>query len=587
MKTKRYLFLSIIMFSSMMLLMGRLMQIQLLQAEDFSRHGVNLLEESVHQRIQQLVIDEGRGQFLDRHGDPVTYKEIPVMVLFPFLENRLDLFKQLEEIIDVPSWKIKLAVEREKNPFIFTLKEGEGPFQLTEREMDKINKLKVPGLIAVKKVYNEQNHSAEHLIGIVKENKEVFEKRYQHVPVHGKPKLGISGLQKQFDELLLSEGEEKLVYHVDGIGGPLFGIDVKYTSPANPYYPIQVKTSIDLEIQTKIEKLMENYPIKKGGIALLDIETNDITALVSKPEINQKNPYGNDGMKNYLFTPLIPGSVFKTVIAAGALEQGIVSKEDKFACSQNIYGKKDKKQLGDLDFQESFAQSCNRTFADLARELQEMDENMIETYADKLSLTGGVSWKGDFFHFEDFQQFREGKANIFGEEKDRKDRNYIAQTGIGQHEVRVTPIAVANMMATIARGGEKQAVRAVQAIEYKNGNSIAKFNKKKLSGETISPITAAKLQKLLRSVVLNEKGTARYLQSAPLSIAGKTGTAQTGRYENEKPLYNKWFAGYFPFENPKYALVAVHADALENEAGVLPLYKDIVSMLYEKERQDS
>ncbi len=61
-------------------------------------------------------------------------------------------------------------------------------------------------------------------------------------------------------------------------------------------------------------------------------------------------------------------------------------------------------------------------------------------------------------------------------------------SGIGQHEVRATPLAVANMMATIARGGKKEMVRTASKIEYKNGTTMVDFTEKSLKGDTISPL---------------------------------------------------------------------------------------------------
>ena len=71
-------------------------------------------------------------------------------------------------------------------------------------------------------------------------------------------------------------------------------------------------------------------------------------------------------------------------------------------------------------------------------------------------------------------------GRVFLSEEARKDRNFVGLTGIGQHEVRATPLAVANMMATIARGGKKEMVRMASAIEYKNGTSLLTFKEKSL-----------------------------------------------------------------------------------------------------------
>lgn len=71
----------------MLMLIGRLAYIQLVSTESFSKHDVNLLEASVNQRSQILKIDDGRGKFYDRNGEPLAHEEIPTLVLFPFLKK--------------------------------------------------------------------------------------------------------------------------------------------------------------------------------------------------------------------------------------------------------------------------------------------------------------------------------------------------------------------------------------------------------------------------------------------------------------------------------------------------------------------
>lgn len=87
MRRKRAKFWIIICLTIIGLLMGRLMQLQLFQTESFSKHKINLYEASVEQRTQEMVIDNGRGNFVDRNGKPINYEKIPVLILFPFLKK--------------------------------------------------------------------------------------------------------------------------------------------------------------------------------------------------------------------------------------------------------------------------------------------------------------------------------------------------------------------------------------------------------------------------------------------------------------------------------------------------------------------
>jgi len=582
MRIRRYYFLAVLILLMITILIARLVQIQLLETEAYSKHHINLLKDSVAQRTQEIVIDDGRGQFLDRSGTPLTYSEKNVLILFPFLKKIRWNVNTVANILNIPINSLEEAIQRAKEPIVFGRKD---PYILDENQMKAINNLKIPGLFAVKKRSPNNNNVAKQLIGIVGEQAETFLKRYPDKKGMQNEKIGITGLQKQFDEFLLPEGESKLVFHVDALGAPLFGVDVKYTGSGNPYYPVNVQTTIDKKIQEEMENLVDQYHINKGGVILLDIERNEILASVSRPAMDPKQPFAGGAAVNMMTTEQIPGSVFKTVTAAATLENLEVQGDELFPCSENMYGKPDKRKLGDLNFEDSFSQSCNRAFGDLAKRLKDDNPNLLEEYADKLGLIGQISWQGDVYHLENFQQLQEDKGKIFANFESKQDDNLVAQTGIGQQEVRVTPLGVANMMSTIARGGQKEMVRVVSALKYKDGTTLIPFREKEQEGDTISRVTAIKLQKMLRHVVTSANGTGRWFQNLPYDVAGKSGTAETGVYKGKEQLHNKWFAGYFPFQQPKYALVAVNLGVPENEGGVNSLFADIVKYLYEEDHK--
>lgn len=571
----------IICITAISLLIGRLVQVQLVSTENFTKHNVNLLEASVVQRSQQMVIDNGRGGFLDRNGESLVHRKIPVLILFPFLKNMEWDSEQIADIINVPVESIEYRVKQAENPFAYG---DPNPLKLTDAQMEQINALKIPGVFAVERKYSLTEYPAEQLIGITGQNAAELQKRYPDKDLLEQTVIGLTGLEKSFDEFLLPDGNSKLIYHVDAKGGPLFGIDVKYVEPANPFYPVNIKTTIDKEIQDMSENLVDQYQISKGGLVLLDLETNSVLSMVSRPLINKEKPFegGSNGLKNMMITEQIIGSVFKTVVAGAAIDYELDDPSRMYDCSRKINGQPDTVyDHGMLNFTDSFARSCNNTFGTIAKELKEIDPNILEEYANKLSLVGSVGWNGDIYHFSNFRQLQEEqKGRVFLSEDAKNDKNFVALTGIGQHEVRATPLAIANMMGTIAKGGIRESVRVVSEVEYKNGNSLLPFEKQALPGESISPYTAMKLQKLLREVVVNENGTGRWFQELPYEVAGKSGTAETGIFKDERQLHNKWFAGYFPYDNPKYALVTVNLGVNGDEGGVNGLFADMVKNLY-------
>jgi penicillin-binding protein 4B len=381
-------------------LLFRLAQLQLLETESFSKHKINLIEASVSQRSQEMVVDNGRGNFLGRSGEPLAYENSSVLVLFPFLKRMEWQAEEVAKTIGVPAYSLKQALEKSKEPFAFGDPE---PITLTKSQMDAINELKIPGVFAVERKYPLEQVPAAQLLGIIGENEGELQTRYGDKEFLPRTLIGLSGLEKSFDEFLVAEGKSRLVYHVDGEGAPLFGINVKYIEPANPFYPINLQTSIDKNLQLILEETVDRHQIKKGGAVLLDIDTNSILATVSRPKISKASPFGDKGIENMMVKQHIPGSVFKTVVAAAAIDAGLDNPQRQYDCSKKINGDPDLKyDHGMLNFSESFARSCNRAFGELARELQEKDPGVLEKYAEMLSVTGGVGWKGDLFHLEDF-----------------------------------------------------------------------------------------------------------------------------------------------------------------------------------------
>ncbi|MEH7456665.1 penicillin-binding protein [Bacillus pseudomycoides] len=574
MKIKRRIMITLLCFTCMMLaLLGRLAQIQLIATESFTDKHINLIEKSVAQRTQAVTVDDGRGHFVDRNGTELGEVKYPVLVIFPFLQIKNDMLEKITHIIGVPGQDVKAQMKDKQKPFIF--QRGDRPFRLTKEQMEKINRADMLGMVATE-VRMKQISEAEHVIGAVGENEKEFQKRYGEMKkLPSQTPIGISGLQQSFDEFLMTDGETKVLYQVDRQGEPIFGKQAKYTSPGNPFYPVTIQTTIEKSLQQKAEELLQMHGIKKGGLVLLDVKKSEILAMVSKPSLqtNDERTY-QQAVENQMLTPHFPGSVFKTVIAAAAIDQNLVQRNRTFNCDTDPYGEKlPQVRMGQLNFKDSFARSCNRTFAVLGNELMQKDKKVIEAYLEALGASGEVGWKGSVFHTTEFKQLPEEKdAIVWNGEENKGSHKAIAQTTIGQKDVRISPLAIANMMATIARGGEKREVKAVKEVRYKNGTSFFQFEDHKLEGRQLPYETVRKVQELLRNVVTMEKGTGSVFQSSPLSIAGKSGTAQTGKGNR----VNRWFAGYFPYENPRYALVVVDIETANDQNRVTPIFKEFV-----------
>lgn len=566
MRKRIYIFICLLMFAWLGLF-WRLGDIQIFSTESFGPNGVNLLQKSVQQRTQEIELGEGRGSFFDRNMVPLT--EIPKkdIVVFPFVKDIPKVVEILKDKFQVDSSKLKVLDE---------------PIQLSEligndlsiEQYAYFEENQTPGLVPVESSNSYDPIVAEHLLGIVGENSDVESMRYGDTSFN---QIGVSGFQAAFDPFLVNENSEKLLLHVDGKKQPLFGLSYFYKGDSSAFYPVKIKTTIDFTLQRLVERAMKENQIRKGGAVLIDIENRDLLAMVSWPPINNNNPYADGSIVNHNLRAYTPGSVFKTVIAAAAIEGGGIDLNRSFNCDQDLYGESEaNRQLGTLSFRESFAQSCNRTFAQIGEELQLNDLNIIERMSRKMGLMERVGWTGDIFHYDDFKQFpEEDEGTVWVDKYDRQSSKAINQTAIGQKNVKLTPISIANMMATIANRGVFQQVRGVERILYQNGATMVAFNEQQGQRQALQPRTAEKLSTLLKSVV--DSGTGRSLKD--LNVAGKSGTAETGIDNNE----HHWFAGFFPYDHPKYALVVTELNVEPGKYLTYPIFRDIVKGIYSQE----
>ncbi|MYL33382.1 penicillin-binding protein 2 [Pontibacillus yanchengensis] len=574
MKSTRIKGIAVVLLISFALILYRLADLQLFSSEDFGREGVNLLEKSVEQRTQQLSINDGRGHFIDRNQIELTKPKEHDIVFFPFLRDMDYPLEEVSDTLGIPDYNLNYYIKNTEDPFYISDILNE---EVTEEMFTTLKELNYPGIYPVERNLEEDPVYASHFLGLVRE-KEGKEESTSTFSTRG-----ISGFEAVFEPFLATNGEEKLLYHVDAHGNPLFGLNVKYQGVQDAFYPVQVQTTIDIDIQKEGERILEQQGIKKGGLVLLDVQSRDILSMVSRPQINYENPYLNendskdDTLHNYMLKAHFPGSVFKTVIAAAAIEHPSINIHRMFNCDLGI--KEDvppERELGMLSFTESFAQSCNRTFVEIAQEMMEEDPEVIDHYVEKLGLNGTVGWKGDVFHFKEFSQFpKEEATTIWAQDNHKRDANMIANTAIGQQNVKVTPLAVANMMATIASDGMKKEVRGASRVLYKNGAPMATFEEHPIEENRLSSYSALRLRELMYEVVNSKDGTGNVLQG--LGVSGKSGTAEVG--PGIEPY--RWFAGFFPYEQPRYAMVVVDLDSNDSDA-TYAVYRKMVEYLNEK-----
>jgi cell division protein FtsI/penicillin-binding protein 2 len=570
------------------ILAGRLLWLQ--ATASFTR-GVNddVVSRSIRQRTEGVMLDSGRGHIQDRNGVPLTGVVTDGLLLLPGGADRLTGAERqaLSRILQVPSERLINMWRSVTKPTWWAAGAGpDRPVPLTAEQALAIRRMRLSGAVVAQKVDRyAADRAAAHFVGFVAEQPERLEALYQERMSSGRlsltTRIGASGLELAFDRFLQGQGGRKVVTYTDGAGRRLEGLGVRSVKETNRYYPLELRTTIDIGIQRSIEQWVDRYPMKEGAVVVLDAHTADIIAMVSRPayETNRVYPKRSDWMNRGL-QAVAPGSVMKTFIAAVALEEKIAHPNERFECDGTYekYGLTCWKKggHGELTFAEALAKSCNLVFAEVGERLS---GETLERYADALGIMDKVGWSGtSSVDASPIQHLPEEQANsLFAASATKQDGGVMAQTSIGQRDVRWTPLAAANWMVTLLHGGTVTAPRAVSELLYADGHAVEQYTIKKApSSVKLSMGTVHALRDMMEMVVLN--GTGTLLQEADWSIAGKSGTAQV--QIGGHSAVHQWFVGYGPAENPRYAvaIAALHRPP-ESPNQATALFKQVMDIL--------
>lgn len=376
---------------------------------------------------------------------------------------------------------------------------------------------------------------------------------------------GANGLEKIFDDKLADNTTPQNTYLTDPFGNK---ISEQPVSKANTTHisPQNLKTTIDYKIQ-KIAENAADLHISRGAIIILDIDNFDIVAAVSRPNFDQYN------IKDYLhktdaplvnrcFSPYNAGSIFKTITSAAILENNY-NPDLEYRCT-GLYNAEGKEFLcnkseghGNISFKTAYADSCNCFFYNHG--IITTGENIIATAKNfglgkkllDLPISESPGHLPDRFTYTDRE---------------------CANISIGQGEILITPLQAANIVATVANGGISKKINLTDSITDQKGNLIKNLRHTE-NKRVISAKNAAIICEMMREAVL--EGTAQSVQNGKIAIAGKTGTAQTGWQENGKTMTHGWFCGFFPYENPEYAMAVFAENGKSGSRACIPVFRKI------------
>lgn len=353
---------------------------------------------------------------------------------------------------------------------------------------------------------------------------------------------GVMGLERIYDSVLMEAGKER----------PIIGL------------------TIDTRIQTGLEKILDEN-MAKGAVVVADATTGEILALSSRPVFEQDNPapYMQDSEQAYFWNRATrgsypPGSVFKIVLLATGLESNLVDRETMLPNGLSISGRSylgpDWPLLDEINILSAFARSSNPAFIALG---QELGSKKVLSMASTLGLGKQVD------------------IGLFAEEAAGNLPRYVdsplamANLSMGQGDLLVTPLQMAQVMVNLVDGVEKPLLLVRQV---KDSQGIIIEENRPITGERLlSEETIEVLHEAMVRVTLDGTGTAAWVEG--YGSAGKTGTAESGSNGA-----HAWFAGFFPLENPQYVIVVLAENGGSGSKTAAPLFKEIADMIVQVTR---
>jgi penicillin-binding protein 2 len=411
-------------------------------------------------------------------------------------------------------------------------------------------------------------NSGANILGYISE---VNERDLERNPYYVQGELkGRTGIEKQYEDIL--RGRKGVQY----IQKDRFNRDIgpykSGTWDTLPEHGKEINVTLDKDLQEYGELLMHG---KWGGVVAIEPGTGEILAMISGPTYDPKLLIGRDRSANYsklhydsISKPLFdrsilaegsPGSPFKTINALVALQEGAITPETTFTCYHGFFVGGRKRGChcggGTRNLHTGIYKSCNAYFAGTFRKIYDKFETTDEAMDvwEKHVKSFGL---GDFLHY-DLPEGKRGRIpskeyydKWYGD--NRWSSSYIISNSIGQGEVSVTPVQLANMTAAIANRGFYYTPHILKKVEGKNITNpeyvVPKYTT--IDRKHFDPVVQGMAD-------VYKMGTARGVQIPGIDIAGKTGTVEN--FTKIKGVRTQLtdhsvFVAFAPVDNPKIAI---------------------------------
>ena len=562
----------------------RLWQLQILKGKEYK-------DLSENNRIRLRKVLPLRGRILDRKGRVLATNR-PSFSVTVIPEDVLDvrrLSKRLSSLLGMDAKAISQKITANGRP----------PFQpvyikrdISWEELSRVKALlmDMPGVQVVVEPIRTYPYGelAAHLLGYVGEvdRKELAANDgYDVGDVVGK--TGVEAVWERY--LRGSKGGRQV--EVDA-----FGREVRVLGEVLPIPGWDLYLTIDVELQRRAEELLRD---KVGAIVALDPSSGEVLALCSSPSYSPSlfaRGISRGRWKRLLDHPLhpltnraiqglyAPGSVFKIVTAAAALQEGRLSPKEKLFCGgswrlgNRTYRCWREGGHGELSLHRAIVESCDVYFYQVGHRV---GIDALSRYAQAFGFgkRTGISLpheKGGLVPSRKWKREKLGESWWEGE---------TVTLAIGQGYILVTPLQMARMIAAVANGGDLYVPLLAQRVKEAEGERERIYRPQKAGRLPLRPSVLEEIRRALVGVVAEERGTGKAARIEGVRVAGKTGTAQVSkmgekRLKPEELPYelrdHAWFVAYAPADDPKIAVAVLVEHGGHGGSAAAPLAREVI-----------
>lgn len=643
----RLTFLALLVVSLFVLLLARLWFLQVMAGEQFRSQAEG-------NAVREITIEAPRGRILDRHGEPIVRNRYaPVVSVQPdeMGERAAEVFADLAALLGEPAEELERRAESVRASRLRPRPIAIDVSPDVVAYIHENGQARFPGVYAETVPLREYPYgsTAAHVLGYLGEitAQDLEEERY--AGYRGGELIGRAGVESEREaELRGKPGRRRLevdarnrVIRDLGEVLPVPGSDVRLTLDLEIQQLVEDALATGIEVARTVEDDGEGpgrggtFAAPAGAAVVLDPRTGEVLAIVSLPDYDPSLFVGGISLQDWEWLddpanqfPLInraiqssypPGSVFKVIPMAAALEHGYLAPTSTVPCpgswdwGPQTFQNWRRFDSGPMNLQQALVESCDPVFYEIARRMWTDEEREGDSPRERLSeqarawglgertgidlpseragVVPGREWKRDYWEStKKIACAQAGQAPVGSYRRDvltdicndgyRWRGGDSVNMSIGQGDVQSTPLQIANVFAAVANGGTLYRPRVTSGFVRADGEV------EDLEPEVLRrlPVSAAHLEYIhagLVGVTAGDGTAASVFGDFPIPTAGKTGTAE---YKPKQPI--AWYAGYAPADDPQYVVVAMVEEGGGGSLTAAPIVRRIFEGLFGLEQTE-